>query len=401
MKKLAFALVILSVALLTGNASAQWTTGGAPVNGKPATVAKVDEMKTVVTLTDEQVKKIADVVDQTEKSTKALAPDFAPVQADYAKAATDNDQAAMGAAVAKLQELYKKQAEIDAKGSKGIDSVLTAEQLTQWREHKYLKPILALYEKLDLTDAQMTKIRTEFNRCFVEAKEQDQTIEFPWQSRVKLTQLIEKEVLTNGQLEKFVLDPVMTQYKTTGLTDAQVARIKDQLVTLVKGAGPNDTSYQIATQLRNFIQKDVLTDEQRTKAILDALLPWYKIELTDEQVAKIKEQAAKLLKAAAPVDAMAMVSVQWKINAFIQKEVLTDEQREKVILDPTLTAFKKAELTDEQVAKIKDKFKALLKEAKPDDPNWPWQSIMKLYPFINKEVLTDDQRTKMGMVAPK
>jgi secreted Zn-dependent insulinase-like peptidase len=306
----------------------------------------------------------------------------------------------MASAGGKLRELYQKQGEITAKGAEGIDSTLTAEQLTRWREHKFLSPMLAPYEKLDLSEAQLAKISAEFNRSVTAAKPEDLLFQLPYPLQMKLHQLIEKEILNDEQRQKLVLDTILAQYKAVDLTEAQVAKIKDQAITLVKGAKPEDTMRSISITLGNFVQKEVLTDEQRGKALLGPMLAYYKkAELTDEQLAKIKDKLKELMKETKPEDMAGMYAVYPKLSNFIQTQVLTDEQRSTVMLDPMLTMFKKAELTDEQVGKIKDKFKELNKEAKAADA--PWGAAPKIYPFIIKEVLTDDQRTKMGIKAPK
>jgi len=399
MKNLIFALTVCGVvALPSAGVWAQWSQPAPPPGAKPVLTARVEEMKTVLTLTDEQVTKITDLIAETEKQKKTLDTDFTPVKADYDKALAANDQAALKAAIEKWTDLYKSQADINTKANANIDSVLTAEQLDQWREHKFLKPTLSRYEKLGLSADQMSKIRAEFKRCMADVKSDDPM--FQYQLQGKLGKVIEKEILTDDQRQKFVLDPTLAAYKATDLTDDQKAKIKDQLVTLIKGMGPDDTMSVVSGKLYSFIQKDVVTVEQRGKQILNTNLASYKsVELTDEQVSKIKDQLATLLKAAKPDDSMGNYAVSMKLNSFIQKDVLTDAQREKMMLDPMLAGYKKAELTDEQIAKIKDKFKEIMKEAKPDD--MPWQVAFKLSPFISKEVLTDDQRTKMGIKPAK
>lgn len=395
MKNFAFAMAVLGVvALLAAGASAQ-ATKTVP---NPILVAKVDEMKTALKLTDEQVKKMTSLIEETEKNKKAMATEFEPVKAEYDKAEAANDQAAMKSAVEKWNALYKRQTETNTKASADIDSLLTTEQLTQWREHKYLAPILTPYKKLDLTDDQMAKIRVEFNRCMTEVKPDDTQSQALYHYQAKLSPIIQKEILTNEQREKLLLDPILAQYKAMNLTDAQIAKCKDQLVKLVRGAGPDDPMYMISMKLVRYIQKEVLTDEQREKVLLDSVLVQYKaMNLTDAQIAKIKDQLATLVKGAGPDDPMYMISM--KLDNFIKRDVLSDEQREKLVMDLVLSWYTRAELTDEQVVKIKDKCKELLKEAKPSDQ--PWQTVTKINGFVDKNVLTDDQRAKMGIKASK
>jgi Spy/CpxP family protein refolding chaperone len=329
MKKVAFALVVLAVlAVVT---TGVWAQASKPTP-KPVLVARVDEMKTVLKLTDEQVKKMMDLIADTEKAKNTLATDFTPVKAEYDKAVAANDQAAVKAATDKWTDLYKKQAEINTKGGADINSILTPAQLTQWLDHKYLNPILVRYEKAGLTDDQLTKVMSEFKKCMSEGNPDDPM--FQYQLGAKLGKIIDKQILTDDQRVKMLLDPALAQYKAMNLTDAQVAKIKDQLQTLVKGSGPDEPMYMIGS----------------------------------------------------------------KLHAFIQKDVLTDEQREKSVLDPILAYYKKADLTNDQVAKIKAEFARLTKEAKPGDP--PYVITMKLSSFIPKDVLTDDQRVKMGFKAP-
>ena len=335
MKNFAFGLAILGVmALLAGNASAQATTKAGP---KPVLVAKVEEMKTVLKLPDEMVDKMIDLIIKTDKAKEDLAKEFESVKAEYDKAKAANEAEGIKSATEKWTALFKRQAEVNTKGSADIDSLLTGEQVAQWREHKYLEPILASYKKADLTEDQIAKIRVEFGR-FVAANKPDET-SADWQFRMqlsgKLTPFIQKEILTDDQRFKMVLGPILAQYKSLDLTDAQVTKIKEQLTTLIKEAKPDDPPY----------------------------------------------------------------TAQMKIGAYIQKEVLTDEQREKLVIGPTLEFYKRAGVTDEQLAKFKDKYRELAKEAKPDDP--PQAIQMKLGSFMIKEVLTDEQRTKMGYKSPK
>ena len=85
------------------------------------------------------------------------------------------------------------------------------------------------------------------------------------------------------------------------------------------------------------------------------------------------------------------------VSCFLKATAMEGEI--KMLLDPMLGMYKRAELTDEQVAKIKEQLAKLAKEAKPDDQ--PFMISMKLGTFIQKEVLTEEQQTKMGFKAPK
>ena len=330
MKDFMMSLAITGVlTLLAGTATAQSTKPTLRQPLKPVLMANVEEMRAFLKLPEELVNKMVDVLVKTEKDQEDLAKQYGQEKPDWGR--MGRSPASLHPKNEKEREYFKRREEINAKAAAELDSLLSAEQLDKWREHKYLEPVLTEFKKADLTDDQVAKIRTEFKRGIAEIKpDGSQRFDYNFRANVqdKLVKLVYAEFLTPAQLEKMLLKPALERYKAANLTDVQLVKITEQWTQSMKKARPDALPYGVIDDLDSLIY-GVMTGEQREKHLLEQYQRTFKIcELAEDQLARIKDKCRTLAKDLPPGAPPSYVDGQ--VSWFIYKEVLTDEQKAKL-----------------------------------------------------------------------
>lgn len=130
--------------------------------------------------------------------------------------------------------------------------------------------------------------------------------------------------------------------------------------------------------------------------------PFAKLNLTDDQKAKIKEIMQQARKdAQAATDPAEKRKIHQAALEKVRDTVLTEEQRKQAKEQfaerhPRLAAMGKLDLTDDQKAKIKEIMEQARKDAQAATDREAKQKIMQdARKKIHDTVLTDDQRKKL------
>lgn len=228
--------------------------------------AVLEEMRKVCDLSEEQHKRAVAAVAEADKAAAALAADFEPVKAQWERAAKEQDPEAVKAAIARWQDLYGRQMVLVNKAEADVLELLTPPQKTQWQEHKYVEPVLAQYKDLGLTAEQIGKIKTQLAKTIPDIQAAKTPAE-QWAAVNKVHDYIAKDVLTPGQaakgIESRVLEQVLATFKAVDLTEEQIGKIRSECARLSKSASQPSDQYVIWARLYRYVQTEILTEEQR------------------------------------------------------------------------------------------------------------------------------------------
>lgn len=140
----------------------------------------------------------------------------------------------------------------------------------------------------------------------------------------------------------------------------------------------------------------VLTDEQKARwdryhAVQAVKRRFRTVEFSDEQVKQIEALCAKAEMPDAS-DRKARSAALDRLYAQVSKDVLTDSQRLDIAMGMIKAMFRKAELTDEQLAKIKGAYVEHMSGVDPADAKARRAAMRKLQAEVREKVLTDAQR---------
>ena len=144
----------------------------------------------------------------------------------------------------------------------------------------------------------------------------------------------------------------------------------------------------------------VLTPEQKAKwdeyqAVLTVKRRFRGIELTEDQVAKIKAAYVKTAAGADMTTEKGRRGAYAKLYAEVQKEVLTEEQRTTVAVGYITGRYRRLKLTEDQVAQIKAAYVKATTGVNMDDRKAAAEAMNKLTEQIRTDILTDAQREQV------
>ena len=161
-------------------------------------------MKTLLELSDEQVRKIAALDEALDKTAaKWQADKAAKVQEAQKALFSSRDKEALVKAVQKLQELQVPYEEIVAKAGADVQSVLSAAQQAKWQEHAVIDlSIHVWFARAKLTEAQQAAVRSAYAEL---AKAKDAKVE---SIQVALAEKV-RDMLSDEQLK--ALGPFLMQ----------------------------------------------------------------------------------------------------------------------------------------------------------------------------------------------
>lgn len=295
----------------------------------PGLAGRLQAIQRVVTLSDEQIKKMNDLIAAAETHNKAVLEQMTAASDEYRKAQAANDQAAAAIALAKANALNRGRLADEAKATRNLDGSLTDAQTAKWVDYLYLQPVMGRYQHLTFTPEQLKQIEAIFKAEYAQCNTAAAYFWSPLWTRLCMT--IERQVMTNEQRITYVVDCMVDAQKRLQLTDAQVGQIKDQAAKLVKAMVPGASVNSVCMELGEFIREEVLTDDQRVQQFLQPLLARYRnANLTADQLAKIKTAFTDALRDADWKNQTQAVALQTKFNDFIDHQVLTDEQKTRM-----------------------------------------------------------------------
>ncbi len=141
----------------------------------------------------------------------------------------------------------------------------------------------------------------------------------------------------------------------------------------------------------------LLTDEQKGKwkrynAVRTVKGRFRSMKFTEEQEGQIAAAYEKLSAGVDLDDKKARFAMLRKLSAQVEKEILTEEQRLELAMAMIKRMYKKAELTEDQLAQIKTAYVKHMTGVDAADRKAKSAAMRKLTKEIRKDVLTDQQR---------
>jgi Spy/CpxP family protein refolding chaperone len=277
MKRVLIALSLLAVVGLV--AGQLWAEGGDAPADKPKKVRKPRpprkptlrgahaQMAKVCELSEEQVKKIADLNAASGKALKewneANAEKLKAANGKVKAAREAKDREAMKKASEELNALRKEQAEITKKYQGEIMAVLDDEQKAKWKVYNALRTIRGRFRSVKLSDDQLAKIQAICKELgedlgSSDGKKHDAALR-------KLTARVEKEVLTEEQRLELAMGMIKRMFRKAELTEEQLTKIKAGYVKHMSGVDLADAKAKSAAMRKLYteIRTDILTEEQR------------------------------------------------------------------------------------------------------------------------------------------
>jgi len=125
------------------------------------------------------------------------------------------------------------------------------------------------------------------------------------------------------------------------------------------------------------------------------------IEFTEDQLAKIKAEYAKLAAEAETGPEKGRSTLLAKLYEKVHKEILTEEQRIDVAVGQVLGPFRKLKLSEDQVAKTKAAYVKHMTGLDTSKRGAREQAVKALREEIRTEILTDEQRQLLAEPKPK
>jgi len=189
----------------------------------------------------------------------------------------------------------------------------------------------------------------------------------------------------------------------------KVAREAKDAEAIKKARAERDALRKEREAIRAKNQADVLavlSDEQKAKwrtynAVRTVKGRFRGVTLTDEQLAQVERICAEAADDLNVDDTRKRYAAYAKLAAKVEQDVLTGEQRAEVALGMIKRIFRKAKLTDEQLAKIKAAYAKHTGSVDLSDAKAKSAAMQKLYAEIRGDILTDEQREATGSRKPR
>lgn len=275
MKRLA---VVLAVA-----ASLLWTAGGWAQEGteppKPKKVRKEKkdrpkpkqpilkgthaQMAKVCGLSEDQQKQVAALNVKRNEELKGLMAKTREAKTALAEAKKTNDKDAVKQATTAFRAANAAHQEASGKWWREILGVLSAEQRAKWHEHVVMGTVQSRYQAAKLTDDQLDKLKAAYVEQTTGVDLADDKAR--GQATAKLSVFVMAKLLTAEQRQTVHLEQAKRQYRRAKLTEAQLEQIEAAYAAQTEAADPADAKAWNATmkKLSSHVQKEILTDQQR------------------------------------------------------------------------------------------------------------------------------------------
>ena len=231
---------------------------------KPILFGEQAEMAVVCELTEGQQKRIADLNRErqtaTERFDETNRKKFAAIQADLDAARRRNDKAAAARAQEELNALNAEKNEIYRQSQADILAVLTPQQRARWNEARVMKALRQQFPGIEFSEEQLARLHTEYLQAVSGGDASADQVR--WSVTQRLSELMNKELLTEDQKTLLALQPVLSRYQKITFTAPQLERIKAVYRQQMAAKTADIRTSAILKKVAEFINASVLTDEQ-------------------------------------------------------------------------------------------------------------------------------------------
>jgi len=221
-------------------------------------------MTSVCGLSEEQQKKIAEIVKRRSEAMQASAEKRKEVAAARVEARKGNDAEAAKKAEADWKALNDERESMMKKSETELLAVLSDEQRAKWEQFSVLRSVKMKFPGVKFTDDQDARLRAAYVQHttgvdLTDAKARNQAI-------AKIVAVADKDILTAEQRKAMTMSLVERRFRRAKLTEQQLQQIGQLVDAELKGAAPGDEKASAAAmkKLDEKITAEVLSDEQRT-----------------------------------------------------------------------------------------------------------------------------------------
>jgi len=282
MKRLAMFLAALcALAMVTGHLLAQEGADkpktkdkkvkkqGEPKKKKPRMRAAHAQMVKVCGLSEDQQKKISDLMAERGKALKAFQEEnkdkYKALSEAAKKARESKDKEAARKAWKDMGALNAQRNEIMKKSQAAVLAVLTDEQRAKWDEYNVLRSVQGRFRGVKLTEEQMAKIKAEYVKAAAGADMSDQKAR---QKVIRdLAVKVGDEILTDDQKATVAAHRVLRRFYRVKpkLSDEQFAKVKAACAKALAGVDKTKrgAAEKAMRDVAKQVREEILTDAQR------------------------------------------------------------------------------------------------------------------------------------------
>jgi len=234
-----------------------------PKREKPLLRGEYAIMAAACELSQDQQKRIADMLAMREKELAEPNEKVKAAAAERVKAKTSRDKEAMEKATARWRAAVAERTKLWKQWSRDILGVLTPEQQAKWHEFTVMRQIKRQFAGAEFTPEQLDRIKSAYVELSTGVDMDDDKARR--QAMARLTARIREQILTEDQKLAVALNIVKRPYRKVKLTEDQAQRIKAAYLEFVAGVDPKEPKARGAAmkKLSDHIMQQILTDEQR------------------------------------------------------------------------------------------------------------------------------------------
>lgn len=234
-----------------------------PKPKKPLLRGEYGMMARVCQLSEEQQKKIAEMVPERGREQNQINEKLKAAKAALAEVRKGKDKEAIKKAQDDQRKLLDERNENAKKWQTKILGVLEPEQKAKWLEFTVIRRIKSRFPKVKFTDDQEDKLKAAY---VAQTTGVDLTEEKARRLAVnKLVGHVRAKILTDQQRQEMVVGQIQGQFRRAELTEAQIGEINAAYAEQTKGVDPGDEKAwgTAMGKLSRHVRQEILTDAQR------------------------------------------------------------------------------------------------------------------------------------------